>query len=58
VNVELIGSATDRDARDVWCAVIGQTDIDWQVSVSVEKEHSYWPPPSHCSDPADLPIPE
>jgi hypothetical protein len=55
VIVRLVGSATDQDARDVWCEVIGQTAIDWHLKVSVETRMRAWPAPAHCSDPSDIP---
>lgn len=56
VFVELVGTATDQDARDVWCDLIGQTAIDWNLDVSVQNGRTWWPAPKRCSDPADIPV--
>lgn len=56
VVVHLVGTATDEDARDVWCEVIGQTAIDWDLNVSVENGRKWWTSPARCSDPTDVPV--
>jgi hypothetical protein len=56
VFVELAGSATDEDARDVWCEVIGQAAIDWHLQVGVQNDGNRWPAPTRCSDPSDVPL--
>lgn len=55
VFVDLVGSASDQDARDVWCDVIGQAAIDWHVSVAVQTDTKWWDAPARCSDPLDVP---
>lgn len=55
VFVDLVGSATDEDARDVWRDVIRQTAIDWHLQVSVQNGRKWWRPPARCSDPLDIP---
>lgn len=48
-------SATDSDARDVWCDIVGVDAIRQQVGVGVQSGSREWVPPARCSDPDDVP---
>jgi hypothetical protein len=56
VFVVLVPSATDQDARDVWCEVIGAAAIDWGLQVAVVDDDLWgWQAPSDWSDRSDVP---
>lgn len=57
VFVVMSPTASDEEARRVWCEGVGQAAIDRGANVSVANDDEDGPPPDTCSDSRDLPTP-
>jgi len=56
VNIVLVRSASDVDAKRVWCAgVLPVGLLRDDVTVYASGMTSWWDPPSDCDDPRDVP---
>ncbi|MFN8622376.1 MAG: hypothetical protein U0869_16710 [Chloroflexota bacterium] len=61
MDVRLVPTASDQDARDVWCDVLAvaarKPDIQLGVSSTDDTGTRRWDRPRHCDDPEDVPGP-
>jgi hypothetical protein len=53
ITVMLVPTATDRDARDLYCDLI--VPSGWVADSLVVRGEDYWVEPEDCSDPNDVP---